>query len=285
MKKITLMLVVLFSVSGLLAEVNDGGFGFNLKLGIGGGSTGYGIGSDDATAAQAGWGAGGVFETGAMIHYSPIQSLSIAADFNYSTATLSELEYTDKDKKEKYTQTGEGAMYFADFRLGLRLFQEAGDLGYTYLFAGIRAFGANYKMTKLKVTDTETGVESYGTPLQETGASSAAPIFGFTDYSTIPTPVGAIGIISGAWIVFPVELDEVEEQGNTYKLASSEGIGGGAELGLAYAIESLGASVYLKWKGEGIAEAHRKEGALPTSEDDGYFQFYSAVIIGASLEF
>ncbi|MBN1500996.1 MAG: hypothetical protein JW982_12620 [Spirochaetes bacterium] len=275
-------LIAVFLSSSIFAEVNNGGLGINVHLGLGGGNSVYAIGGDNASNSQIGVGQGGGYDLGAAISVGPASFYSFAAELNVSGASLGDLEWTDTEDGNDltYKQYGEGAMAFVDLRLGLRLFLEPGDMGYTYFYGGLKSFSADYKMTKVRIKDNDTGLTSEGVALQDTGAAGAGWVVGFKDFSTLNFGLGSIVTTLSFWY-FECNMDEKTEMGNTIKIENSTTKGFGGEFGVGYAIEPMGLAITLSWRGEVVYNEHNEVGS---TVDEGFGAGYGMFLLGATFE-
>ncbi len=281
--KVSLLIFITVVFSGnLFAEVNNGGFGLNARFGVGGGQSIYAIGGDYASNTQIGSGPCGGYDMGLALSAGPASFFSVAAELNISGASLGDLEWTDTEDGENdtYYQYGEGAMAFVDLRLGLRLFLEPGDMGYTYLFGGLKSFSAEYKMDRLQITDNDTGITVAGEALQDTGAEGAGWVAGFKDFSTLNLGIGSIVTTMSLWY-FECDMDEKTEMGKTVKFQNSTTIGFGGEFGIGYAIEPLGLAVVLSYKGEIVFNEHKEIGE---TEKEYFGSGYNMVLLGVTFE-
>jgi len=265
--------------STLSASANENDFSITVRGGLGVGKTIYGFSEKSSNAANAGIGSGGGIILGGMVSYS-----MFAFDLDLAFATLGDIEWNedvDEDGiKERYNHKGQGSMWFFDPKIGLKLFTEENDMGYSLFFGGVRIAGVSYDSDS--ITKTVNGVSTdYGS--QKTSAACAGWIAGFRDYSTFSLDSGTYSLVTliSAWID-SAPVDEYKVNGRTYKAENSKGSGLGGEAGIGIADEQEGLSVILSYRFDLLGSEFNN---INTDAHEGFGFGYGLFMLGATMEF
>ena len=212
--------------------------------GLGYGDTNYGTtvteekDIDDIT--NMGEGKGYALEMGAFINYS-----FIGAELYLSSVQLNDL----KSDVAKYY--GDGYYMTINAVGGFKLFTEPEDMGYTFLYGGLRYW------------QVERDVDRVGT-MPDSGykeeLSGKGWIVGFRDYSTYPVNSFSIVLQSGLSF-YNAPLENLKYDGQKYSFSVVENEGASLELGLGVAFESIGLSVVASYKYDWNTTLYKVEGA------------------------
>lgn len=206
-------------------KVNAGDLGILLK-GYGGYGQNFAILSTATTYSSALDSSGNGFAAG----ISPLLSwrfLAFEPGFNFYSYSKVISSVTGSNGVTSSTALpGSGNVLTFDAKGGFKLFTEANDMGYTYLYGGLRYWSAN---------PTVAGVT---TSIDGTGW-----VAGFRDYSTFRISGSyAISLTTGIW-VSSAPAKSFTTGGVTTNLPNPTGIGVGYELMLGLAIEDIGLAV------------------------------------------
>jgi hypothetical protein len=230
-----LILFGLFSAFQLSAYAEDAEHEFNVRGGVGGGRVLWGYIDHGSGSGDLGSGVGGSVNLNLMYGYS-----FLGVEGSLTAVPLCELEWEDKDDlgvTRNYKSTGSGVFTILDLKVGLRLFVEPEDMGYTFLYAGYRTWSTERDQESVEVD----GFEIPTTVKRE--ASGGGWIFGYRDISTIgPNGGFAIVIQSGFWFG-KAPVDEMKTDGVKSPLEEKENLSFGGELGGGIALQNIGLSV------------------------------------------
>ncbi|PKL16838.1 MAG: hypothetical protein CVV49_14235, partial [Spirochaetae bacterium HGW-Spirochaetae-5] len=210
-------------------------------------------------------------------------NLNLAAMYNYSflglefsmlTGNIGDLEWTDKDSggtKYTYKSTGTGNYNTFDFKIGAKLFTEAGDMGYTYFYAGKRFWNSERKQDSLE----------YGTTVITTDQTRKAKgdgwIAGYRDFSTFGWDEGFAIVMQTGFFFGKAPVSEMSTNGadQTYPVKESIFLGGEVAGGVAF--QNIGLSVIGGLRSE-INATTFNDSEAPTSEESifgfGNFVFF-----------
>jgi hypothetical protein len=230
-----LILFILTLAFQFTAYAEDAEHEFNVRGGVGGGRVLWGYIDHGSGSGDVGRGVGGSVNLKLMYGYS-----FLGVEGSLTAVPLGELEWEDKDDFDvtrNYKSTGSGVFTILDLKVGLRLFVEPEDMGYTFLYAGYRTWSTERDQESVEVD----GFEIPTTVKRE--ASGGGWIFGYRDISTIgPNGGFAIVIQSGFWFG-KAPVDEMKTDGVKSPLEEKENLSFGGELGGGIALQNIGLSV------------------------------------------
>lgn len=215
--------------------VNSGTFGLILQGGLDTGKTLYGD-NNGSSSSSFGSGPGSGYDAGAMANLS---IFAVKVQYTYSTFGTMKYTKTISSTEYKYETRGDGYYSTLDALLGLKLFTESGDMGYTYLYGGYRYWTAERNITSTYVNGTDAGITS------KTELKGGGVICGFQDLSTLPLGFISLAIQSAVWIdSAPVK----KVNGSSFNYPNKKALGLGFNLGVGVAFENIGLLVLAGYK-------------------------------------
>ncbi len=264
--------VTFFSPAMLSAQdsesgINSSNHGLHLRGGLGAGQIFWGYISHGSSSGDLGTGAGVNLNLAAMYNYS-----FLGLEFSMLSGTIGDLEWTDKDSggtEYTYKSTGTGSYNNFDFKIGAKLFTEPGDMGYTYLYGGMRFWNSERKQNSVE----------YGPYVEATDQTRKAKgdgwIAGYRDFSTFGWDEGFAIVMQTGLFFGKAPVSEMTTNGvdQTYPVKDSIFFGFEAAGGVAF--QNIGLSVIGGLRGE-INATTFKDSAAPTSEES-IFGFGNAV--------
>jgi hypothetical protein len=239
--KIFSTLVLAFALVSLLfssnasAEVNDSETGFLLRGGLGAGRNLWGYVDHGSGSGDVGTGPGASLTLNGMFNYN-----AIGIEASYLFASIGDLEWSDKDNagtQYDYKSTGSGYMSTFDLKLGIKMFVEEGDMGYTYPYVGLRFWTTERDQDTLEINGTKA---SYTNKREANGKGW---ILGVRDFSTIGTGDSFAIAIQSGFFFGKAPVDEMKTNGVKSNLNEKDNLSFGFELGGGVALENLGLSV------------------------------------------
>ncbi len=224
------------------AHADDPGHEFSVRGGLGGGKILWGYIDHGSSSGDLGTGPGVSVNLNLMYAYS-----LLGVEGSFTAVPLSTLEWEDEDEfnvTHNYKSTGSGVFTILDLKVGLRLFAEPEDMGYTFIFAGYRTWQTERDQDTVEVD----GFKIPTTVKRE--ANGSGWIFGYRDFSTIgPNDGFAIVVQSGLWFG-KAPVDEMKTDGVKSPLKEKDNLSIGAELGGGIALQNIGLSVVGGIRGE-----------------------------------
>jgi len=206
--------------------VNSGFWGLILQAGYGFGQTSYGYVIGSTTDSTLGVGPGGGFDLGVMLNLS-----IFAVKLNYTRASLDTLKWTLQG--HDYETNGDGNYSTLDLLLGLKLFTEEEDMGYTHLYAGYRYWGVERNVDEELIDSITTGTT------YKHEVTGGGWIVGFHDLSTLPLGIFSLAFNSALWIdSAPFSSFKVDGAESNLETLSAFGIG--LDVGVGVAFEEMG---------------------------------------------
>ncbi len=231
--------------------VNSGNFGLILQGAYGYGSTIYGDASGDSIDSTLGTGPGKGFDLSVMGNFS-----IFALKLDYTRAELNTLKYTQKvnGANVDYESRGDGYFTTMDALLGVKLFTEAGDMGYTHLYGGYRYW------TVKRYTDAQyiNGIKT-ASPASKDDITGGGWIAGYQDLTTIPLGFISFAFQSGIWID-SAPVKSFKSNGIKRNIKTDIGFGLGLNLGIGAAFEDLGLLVLVGYKTDITATTYKESG-------------------------
>jgi len=253
---VTAVLLLVLPAVSQESQVNSTDMSAMVYGGIGFGQSEYGVSTSDDITEIGGLGEGDAysFEIGSLFNYS-----FVGAGINLTGVQLNDL------KSDESTQYGDGNYLIFDLTLGLKLFTEPGDMGYTYVYGGFRYWQLNRDVSREgSMPDSDYEAE----------LSGKGWIVGFRDYSTFP--VGAFSIVLQTGLSFySAPVDSIKVDGSSVSFTEDETEGEAVELGLGVAFEEMGLSVVASARIDYNATVYTPDGATESKVlGVGYTQFF-----------
>jgi hypothetical protein len=216
--------------------------------GLGYGDTSYGSSEGDDLTEITGVADGPsvILNAGTLFSWS-----IVGAGLSFSGATFNDMK---SDVSKTY---GDGNFWTVDATLGLKLFTEAADMGYTYFYGGLKYWKAT-RNVDYEVFEGVRFDEDEKSELSGKGWS-----IGFKDYSTYP--VGSVSIVLQTGIMlYSAPIDTMKVDGDKISFSKGDDAGQVLEIGIGLAFEDIGLSVIAGVKDEYNASAYKIEGAGET---------------------
>ncbi len=247
--------------------VNSGSFGLILQGGIGYGNVIYGNANGKSIDSTLGTGPGRGFDLSAMFNFS-----ILALKIDYNRVELKNLKFTQKvsGANVDYEARGDGYFTTMDALLGLKLFTEAGDMGYTHLYGGYR-----YWTVERKVTNEYINGAPQNTHYKH-DITGAGWIAGYQDLTTIPLGFISFAFQSGLWID-SAPIKTFKANGVKDDINKKMGYGLGLNLGIGAAFEDLGLLVLLGYKTEVTATTYKDNAGVEKINGAGYGLVYLSI--------
>ena len=238
------------------SSVNSTDMSVILYGGIGYGISEYGVSTGDDITLVTGVGSDEAygFELGTLFNYS-----FIGASLNVTGVQLNDL------KSDISTEYGDGYYLLVDATLGLKLFTEAEDMGYTYIFGGLKYWQLSRDVEREgTLPDSDYKAELSGKGWE----------FGFRDFSTFPVSSFSIVLQTGMSF-YSAPVDSIKSEGSKASFTTSDTAGAALELGLGVAFENIGLSVVASFKHDENATVYKIDGATESKVlGTGYNQFF-----------
>ncbi len=235
---ITAALLVMWVVPRALPAQDGGGggdnlFGIVLQAGAGYKETMFGFIGGSDSSSDLGTGPGGGYDVSAMFN------ISIAAvKFGYSYSAFDTMEWNEtvSGVEHSYKSYGDGHYSTLDILLGLKVFKESDDMGYTYFFGGFRSWEAirnvDYReVDGVRVSDSGSNIELAG----------SGWIAGFQDFSTYPVAFFSIVLQTG-FTFSQAPFDSLKSGDAEIETNNEATLGLGFNIGLGVAFEDIGLS-------------------------------------------
>lgn len=242
MKKVILSVFSLLFLLTATPSFAEGGYfdkNFNgmINGGLGYGAAIYGLSMEDEIP-DVGAGQGANFSLSGMINF-----LFLGAELSFNRNSINDSEYdmtvggTEFSVKTK----GSGKYQAIDLKFGFLLATEANDMGYFFLYAGLRSWQGDYDMDSVSVNGVSTDDPTY---LIDSETKGSGYIYGFRDFSTFSFGAFALSTRFGLWVT-NAPGDSIELNGNSQDFSSSSGLGLGWEIGIGVALEDMGLAIDL----------------------------------------
>lgn len=230
-----LILFALLLMFQFAAHADDAEHEFSIRGGLGAGRILWGYIDHGNSSGDLGTGAGVSVNLNLMYCYS-----FLGVEGSLTAVPLNTLEWEDEDEfgvKHKYKSTGDGVFTILDLKVGLRLFSEPEDMGYSFFYAGYRTWQTERNQDSVEMDGAKTPM----TVKRE--ATGEGWILGFRDLSTIGPDGGfAIAVQTGFWFG-KAPVDEMKTDGVKSSLKVKENLSLGLELGAGVALQNIGLSV------------------------------------------
>ncbi len=217
---------------------------FILRGGLGAGRILWGYIDHGSGSGDLGTGKSVLLNLNLMYAYS-----LFGVEASLTALPISTLEWEDEDNVDpsithSYKSTGDGAVAVFDLKLGVRLFSEPEDMGYTFIYAGLRSWSTERNQDTFQMDSVHLAT----TVKRE--ARGNGWILGFRDFSTIgPNGGFAIVVQSGFWFgKAPVE--EMKTNGVKSPLKEKDNLSFGGELGGGIALQNIGLSIIGGFRGD-----------------------------------
>lgn len=253
------VLIMLILAAPLQANVNERDYGFLLRAAVGGGKVIWGYVDHGGSSGDVGKGPSFLIDINAMAHYS-----LFAVEGSLLYGTLGDLKWTDRDNAGvQHSWTSKGSGYFAifDFKAGVRLFTEPGDMGYTFIFGGLRTWSSKRDQDSLTYDNIQINT------VNSREGEGNGWIIGFRDYSTfaLDTKFALATQIGGFFGKAPVDK-MTDNTGKPVSYPKNETFTFGYEIGAGIALEHMGLSIMGIVSGDLNATTF-KDPAAPAGEE------------------
>lgn len=280
--------LIILAPAGLFAQEGEGGYdesgysddsssdggvnshfwGLILSGSAGYGQTTFGFVNDSISDSTLGVGPGGSISLGAMLNLS-----IFAVKVEYSMASLETLKWSQGGGD--YEADGDGQFSTIDLLLGLKLFTEEGDMGYTHLYGGYRSWSIKRNVDKTTLNGFDAGL----TP--EYDITGGGWIAGYYDLSTFPIWFFSIVFETGLW-VDSAPFKSLKVNGTEpADIEAGTSAGFGFKIGAGIAFEDMGLLVTAGVKMDFTATQF----SMASYDDNLTGQGYVVGYIAASLEF
>ncbi len=270
---LSILSVLMFSGLPLSAQqeesgVNSTDYDLIIHGGLGYGQTLFGVVQNSSNSGDLGTGPGGAADLGAMLN---ISALALGINFTQANFNTMKWDQTVSGTKHEYESKGDGYFRTIEFILGVKVFTEPGDMGYTLFYGGYKMWSAERNVDSVTV-DGITGPVT----VKKYELNGDGWVAGFRDLSTFPLGGISLALQTGLWID-KMPISELKKDGTKQTLNKSGSGGAGGELGLGLAFEDIGLSVIASFKMDVTASVLNN-----TSGDDdvvgaGYAQFFLTV--------
>lgn len=232
--------------------------------GLGYGQTIFGVINDSTGSGDLGNGPGGAVDLGAMFNINVL-----ALGINFTQANFNKMEYTENS--DKYESEGDGHFRTLDFILGLKVFTEPGDMGYTLFYGGYKMWSAERNVDSITFNGTSIPV-----PVEKYELKGDGWVAGFNDLSTFPLGGISLALKTGLWVEkMPVSTIKYDGVKDTRDIKDTAGVGG--ELGLGLAFEDIGLSVIASLKMDVTVSTIDDTAGDDDAAGAGYAQFFLTV--------
>lgn len=245
--------------SDSLSYVNGTNMSVMVYGGIGYGKSYFGETSGDDISLITGVGDDKAYacEFGSFFNYR-----FIGANLSYTGVQLNDL------KSDISTEYGDGYYMTIDATAGFKLFTEQGDMGYTYLYGGLRYWQLTRNVDRQGTLPNSGYKEKF---------SGKGWIVGFRDFSTYPVSSFSIVLQTGLSI-YSAPIDKDKYDGTNISFSTSKDAGAILELGLGVAFEDLGLSVVASVRSDDNAVVYKVDGNTESTVfDAGYTQFFLTI--------
>lgn len=263
-----LLFIAAFGTRAFADEVNSTNAGLMLHGGVGAGSAIFGFVQDTDSSSALGSGRSTGFDLGMLLNYQ-----FLAVGLGFTRVSFDTLEWDEEINGTEYKIESKGSGYFYTFdaTLGLKLFIEPGDMGFTHFFFGFRGWKA-FRDQKSVSSDPPFAVGDEIDP-GKYEMSGSGWIAGFRDFSTLPLGIFSLALQSGLWI-YNAPLRDLKVLGVEVEPREEQSIGFGAELGIGLAFEEIGLSILGGLKMDITATGFSTTTASDVVAGAGYAQFF-----------
>ncbi len=275
-KRALLAALVLTAAVPARAEVNDSDLGVYLRGALGGGRVYLGYVSYGNSTGDLGAGPGATLNLAAMLAYK-----FIGVEGNMLVGTIGDLEWKDEDlggDEHTYTSTGSGYYSILDLKLGLNLFREEGDMGYTFIYGGLRYWRMVRAQDSLKEDENEVFT---GTKLEAEGNGW---IVGFRDFSTIGPNDGFAVVLQTSLFAGKAPVDNFKWNDAGQDLENNKSLTLGGELAAGIALQDIGFSLVGGFRGEANVTTF-KDPAAPADEESAFGLGNITFFVEAGMQF
>ncbi|HOP64209.1 MAG TPA: hypothetical protein PK358_07695 [Spirochaetota bacterium] len=271
LKRITVItLTFIFLIPGAYLFAQDGGgvnstaMGLNIHGGLGYGQTVFGYINDADSTGDLGTGPGGAIDLGAMFNFN-----ILAVSVNFVQANFSDMEFKESD--HTYKSEGDGYFRTLELLVGLKLFTEEDDMGYTLLYGGYKMWNAERNIDKI----TLDGV-SVPFTIEKYELEGDGWIAGYRDLSTFNLVAFSLALQTGFWFQkMPISTVKMDGDKEDFKETDTAGLG--VEFGLGVAFENMGLSVIGSVKVDITASVLDDMGGEDDIAGSGYSEFFITV--------
>ena len=269
--------IIFFISSASFAEVNDGNHGFHLRAGLGAGNVYWGYLNQGGNTGDLGEG-----NSAAALYLSLMYNYKLLGlEASLMSGNISDLEWKDEDTlgtEYTYKSTGSGNYSTLDLKLGLKLFTEPGDMGYTFIYGGLHSWSTERTQDSIEYNSIKL------TANKKYKGNGSGWIIGFRDFSTIGWDAGLAIVIQSGLYGGKAPADKFTEDGNkvTYSVKQAYTLGG--ELAAGIAFQNIGLSIVGGVRGH--ADISVYDDSAASGEDESVFGFGNAMFfIEAGLMF
>ena len=249
------------------AEVNSDDHNILLRGALGGGRILWAHVNHGSGSGDLGTGPGGVFNFAGMYGYR-----FLGVEGNLMVGNISTLEWSDEDNggvSHDWESDGSGYYSVFDLKIGARLFISPGDMGYTFIYAGLRTWSTERDESSL----TFDGVK-YSTEYKYK-ANGGGWILGFRDFSTIGANNGFAIVVQSGLFFGKAPLDKITRNGEDMTQEENETLTLGGELAGGVALQDRGISLIGGFRGE--INMTTFFDSVPTGDDESVFGFGNIV--------
>ncbi len=261
-----LVFAAAFGTQAFADEVNSTNGGLMLHGGIGAGNAIFGYVQNTDNNSDLGTGSSTGFDLGMLLNYR-----LFAFGLGFTRVSFDTLEWKEEVGGTEYDIESKGSGYFwtLDASFGIKAFTEAGDMGFTHFFFGLRAWKAQREQDSISSDlGPPPGITTGKYEMTGTGW-----IAGFRDFSTLPLGIFSLALQSGLWVYHaPIRDLKVNDIG--VKMRDDQSIGFGLELGIGAAFEEMGLSIIGGLKMDITATAFSTVLASDVVAGAGYAQFF-----------
>lgn len=261
-----LVFVAAFGTQAFADEVNSTNGGLMLHGGIGAGSAIFGFVQNTDSSSELGTGSSTGFDLGMLLNYH-----MFAAGLGFTRVSFDTLEWKEESGGTEYELESEGSGYFwtLDATFGIKAFTEAGDMGFTHFFVGLRAWKAFREQDSVS---SNLGPLPPGVSTGKYEMYGSGWIAGFRDFSTLPLGIFSLALQSGLW-VYHAPIRDLKVNDSGIKIKDDQSVGFGLELGIGAAFEEMGLSIIGGLKMDITATAFTYT-SIDAVAGAGYAQFF-----------
>jgi hypothetical protein len=270
------MVMMFIFVSVSFATVNEGDHGLQLRGGFGGGKVLWGYLNQGGNSGDLGTGAGGALYLSAMYNYN-----IVGFEGNIMTGDINDLEWTDKNTSGveiDYKSKGSGNYRIIDWKLGLKLFTEPSDMGYTFIYMGKRYWKTERTQDSIELNGIESSTG------KKTKAKGDGWIYGFRDFSTIGADDGFAIVLQTGLFAGKAPVTSLTEDGNKVTYPKDQSLSFGGEIAAGIALQNIGFSIVGGLRADINITTFKDSAAA--GEDESLFGFGNGMIfVEAGLMF
>jgi len=210
---------------------------------LGAGNVYWGYISHGFGNGKLGSGAGGCVNFAALYNYK-----FVGVEAGFLSGDMDDLKGWDEDDSAyeyKYRSIGTGHYNVSDFKFGVKVFTEAGDMGYTFFYLGRRYWNSERKQDIIKWDTLET---EFNVKVKSKGDGW---IIGYRDFSTIGKDNRtAMFVFQSGFFLGKAPCSKLIIRGEDLAYHADTPFTVGAELGAGAAFPKTGLSVIGGLRGE-----------------------------------